>query len=188
MDDLIARLGEGCPDAESELYDLIYEDLHGQARAVLARLGPGDSLLQPTAIVSETYLRMRSGSWENGEHFAAVCGRAMRTVILDSYRRRNAGRRVPREKRVLLGMVADETHEPPHVNGDMLELLDEACAVLAKRSPSAAKLIDVRFFTGLGVTQVSELYGVPKRTMESRLAAAKAMLKQIISDLERRAS
>lgn len=185
LGELLARLREGCPTAESELYELIYDDLREQARATLARLGPGDSLLQPTAVVSEAYLRLRAGQWKDSHHFAAVCGRAMRSVILDHFRRRNAANRAPRARVLLHELIDRIPSKPPELDGDQISLIDDACRVLAARSPEAAKIIDVRFFTGLTVPQMATLYDIPVRTMESRLSAAKAMLKRIAVTLEK---
>lgn len=184
LDRALARAREGLPGAEDELFALVYEDLRNRARVVLARLGSRDSLLQATALVNEAYLRMRGKRWKNPAHFTAVSARAMRTIIIDYYRRRTAGKRIPRELTLRLGTLHDVSDPRVESTDAHLDLFTETCALLRKRSEQAAELIDIRYFTALSVLEIAELYGIPLRTMETKLATAKALFAATWKELE----
>jgi len=134
--------------------------------------------LQPTALVNEAYLRLRGIGdvpWHDRTHFYAIASRIMRRVLVDHARAKGAQKRGADAPRVLL---SDAYQEPLEASMDAAELidLDRALDELAVAEPRLAKLVELRFFGGLGVDEVSSLLGCSPRTAKRDWAFARAWL------------
>ena len=172
---LLHRVADGDAQAEGELYELLYQRLHGQAVAYMRRQGTSHTL-QATALVHETYLRLvrqRGADWKSRGHFLAVAAKAMRHVLVDHARGRQRERRRPPPHRVPTEGVPDE----PLDDCDEIIDLEEALKDLAKRDPEAARVIELRFFGGLTVSETAAVMGIAKRRVERRWTFARAWLK-----------
>jgi RNA polymerase sigma factor (TIGR02999 family) len=132
--------------------------------------------LQPTALVNEAYLRLVDGTrvdWQGKTHFYAVSARAMRRVLVQRARARQAKKRGGERLRVTLQGLGAE-----HRSGVDFLALDEALARLAKLHERQSKVVELRFFAGLDVEKVSATLRVPKRTVERDWTMARAWLKR----------
>ena len=93
---LLAQAGEGNQRACDQLFTLLYEDLYRRARREVDRAAKQDSL-QPTALLHEAYCKLvqsEGTSWKDRHHFMAVASKAMRCILVDAYRAKNAKKRV----------------------------------------------------------------------------------------------
>ena len=154
-------------------FDDAYEALRSLARAHF-RLQPASHTLQPTALVHEVYLRLASatgGPPSDGEHLLALASRAMRQVLVDHARKKNALKRGGATgARVTLSGVGTGDGE-----WDVLTLND-AIEHLAALEPRQAQIVELRFFGGLTVEQTAQALGVTERTVYLDWQMAKSWL------------
>ena len=153
----------------------LYDQLHALAGALM-REERDDHTLQPTALVNEAYLRLvdqREQSWENKSHFLAIASTAMRRVLLEHARARMAEKRGGGAERVTLFEVSSAMEERP----EALVALDEALEHFAEIDPQNARIVELRWFGGLEVSEVATLLGVSTRTVERGWRAARAWLR-----------
>ncbi len=161
-----------------ELLPLVYEDLRRIAQRQLNRDRSGHTL-NPTDLVHECYLNLVNGTrctWNDRAHFFAVAARAMRNVLIDYARRRNAQKRGGKRHRIPLEsrMIAEE--EPL---ADLLAL-DTALDMLGKRDPRLVQVVECRFFGGLTVEETAAALDVSPRTVHRDWTRAKAYLYQML--------
>lgn len=162
---LIRAASEGDEGASARLYERLYGDLRRLARARL-RAGGRDAILDTTAVVHEAYVRLvRAGSAQAGDRnqFLSYAARAIRSVVVDFVRERNAERRGG-------GAVDASLSEGALVaGGDDHEVLrvHEALDRLGRLDASLARLVEMRYFGGFGVSE---------RTVERQWLKARAFL------------
>jgi RNA polymerase sigma factor (TIGR02999 family) len=161
-----------------ELLPPLYEELRKLAAARMAREAPFQTL-QPTALVHEVWLRLtRSGEqrWQNRAHFFAAAAEAMRRILVERARRKRRLRHGGDQQRVELEQ-ANVMAEGEDAR--MLEL-DEALQALELQSPDQAQVVKLRFFAGLGNSEIATALGVSEKTVQRYWAHAKAWLYQRI--------
>lgn len=171
---LLVALRGGAPEALDELFPLVYAELRRAADHLLAREFYGHTL-QPTALVHEAYLKLvRSDAPDatSRTHFLGIAARAMRQILVDHARRRNAAKRGKGEAFVTLGDHADEAAP----DADTMIALDAALTELATMDERLAKVVELRFFGGLTEEQVAAALGVTSRTVQRDWAKARAWL------------
>ena len=142
----------------------VYERLRGLAHAYMSHERSGHTL-QPTALVHEAFLRIsQNTAAEGGEtrDIVPAAAMAMRRLLVESARRRNALKRGGRRMRVPLDDLATP-FEPEEV--DLLEL-DRALERLSKLDEQLARIVDLRFFAGMSTTEIAEVLDVSTRTVE----------------------
>jgi len=171
-----ARAGDD--DAQRLLYERVYDELHRMAHGRLRREGRKPTLLQTTELVNEAYLRLvgaEPGDWENRAHFFGAAVEAMRRILVEYARRRNAARRGGGQRPVTLSDVA--AHAPS------LDLvgLNEALDRLTEIRPRAAQIVGLRFFIGLTVQETADMIRVSPRTVDSDWKFASAWLRREVS-------
>jgi RNA polymerase sigma-70 factor, ECF subfamily len=179
-EDLTATLAavlDGQPGAVGRLMPILYERLRALAREQLQREDGGGAgqTLQPTALVHEAYLRLvdqRNTQWQSTAHFFAIAAQAMRRVLIDHARARNAEKRGGGRERVLL---EDAEAIAPAPDLDLLAL-DEALTRLAVEDELASKVVEMRFFAGMEVEAIAEVLSVSDRTVRRHWVYAKAWL------------
>ena len=161
--------------AAGELLPLVYDELRKLAAARMAEEKPGQTL-QPTALVHEAYVRLvggeQPGSWDNRGHFFVAAAEAMRRILVDSARRKKAGRRGGGRARVDLDDESVAAGDSPI---DILEL-DDLLDHLSRVNPRAAELVKLRFFAGLTGDQTAAALGISPRAVDSLWAYARAWL------------
>jgi RNA polymerase sigma factor (TIGR02999 family) len=174
---LLDRLSKGEQAAADELLPLIYAQLHDLASSLMAGRRPGDTL-QPTALVHEAYLKLLPGRvahWRDHEHFLALAAKAMRSVLVDHARRRRAqkrgddGKPLSLDEAILLAFEGRAT--------DLLAL-EEALERLSVVSERAARVVELRFFGGLGTDEIARSLEITPRTVERDWRTARAWLHQ----------
>ncbi len=170
---ILNRARHGDHDAASELLPLVYRELRQLASGYLSA-ERGNHTLQPTALVHEAYIHLigRTGEWKNRAHFLAASATAMRRVLIDHARARRAAKRGGGATRVSLhSEIADITRQDVQV----LEL-DGLLEQLAKLSARMAKIVELRFFAGMTISDVAEALGVSTTVVDDDWAVARAWL------------
>ncbi|MCP4203976.1 MAG: sigma-70 family RNA polymerase sigma factor [bacterium] len=171
---LLAQVRAGAPEAREELLGLVYEELRRIARGQLRRRN-GASLVT-TELVHEAFLKLYAGPGADAKdraHFLALAATAMRQVLIDHFRARQA------EKRG--GGVEVATLETFHGasledRGSMVVALHEALERLEGFDPRLARIVECRFFGGMTEDEIAEALSVSKRTVSREWRQAKAWL------------
>jgi RNA polymerase sigma-70 factor (ECF subfamily) len=177
--DLTAMLSEvraGCPDAKNRLIQAIHGEMGRSAGGMMRRERP-DHTLEVDALVNEVVLRLLSGGAleeiSNGRKLRAATAQAMRHVLVDHARRRNAGKREGRRARVPL----DDVLAGFESKGlDVIDLY-QALESLAQAYPRQADVVTLRFLDGLTILEVAETLGVSDTIVESDWRFARAWLR-----------
>jgi RNA polymerase sigma factor (TIGR02999 family) len=156
---------------------LVYAELRAIGARHLGAERPGHTL-QPTALVNEAYLRLRGLGgvpWHDRTHFFAIASRIMRRLLVDHARAKMAQKRGSDAPRVV---VSEGLHEEiqPSLDAEQLIDLDRALDELAAEAPRLARLVELRFFSGLGIDEASSLLGCSTRTAKRDWAFARAWL------------
>jgi RNA polymerase sigma factor (TIGR02999 family) len=187
MSDITRLLGDaaaGDRKAAAELLPLVYEELRKLAAARMADERPGHTL-DATALVHEAYLRLAGGgreapeSWENRGHFFAAAAEAMRRILVESARKKNAQKRGGGPARPII----DPDQLPaPDDDPDRWIDLDHVLTAFAAVDPDAAELAKLRIFAGLSVEQAGAALGVPRATAFRAWTYARAWLTAALAD------
>lgn len=173
--EILSRIESGDPIAAEELLPLVYDELRKLATARLARERTGHTL-QATALVHEAYLRLiqnqGAGQWSSKGHFFGAAAEAMRRILVEQARRKKSRRGGGHVHRCELEDVEIAAPEP---SADILAVND-ALERLEQMDHVAAKLVKLRYFTGLTIPQAAEVLGVSRATAERYWAYARAWL------------
>jgi len=171
---LLEQWRQGRGEALDELVPYIYAELHRLATHELHQERAGHTL-QPTALVNEVYLRLAGGAapaLENRRHFYAIAARLMRQILVDHARRHLSGKRG--EGAPLLSL--DDALGGPATSALEFTALDEALERLAQIEERKARLIELRYFTGLSIEECAGVIGVSVASVYRDLAFATAFL------------
>ncbi len=156
-----------------ELFSLAYEELRRLAASV--RRGDSRATINPTALVNEAFLKLAAspplGSLSR-LHFKRIAARAMRQVLVEAARRRNAHRRGDG----MAPVTFDEALDQPAAGSEQLLALDAALRELGRLNPRQAAIVESRYFGGLEVTETAQLLEVSEATVLREWRAAKAWL------------
>jgi RNA polymerase sigma factor (TIGR02999 family) len=157
----------------AELTPLVYRELRQIAAAYLRRERPGQTL-QATALVHEAYLRLAgAGSpWRDERHFVGIAARSMRQILVDRARARGAQKRWAELDRVTLSASLAAATDPE----SMLPAVDEALTRLEQIDPEQARIVELRYFVGLGIEEAAAALGISPATLKRRWALARAWL------------
>ena len=172
---LLPDIAAGSREAKNQLFELVYDELRGMARAKMAR-EPEDHTLQPTALVNEVYMKLfadRNLKAPNRAYFFAAAAEAMRQVLVDHARKRRAEIHGGNLRRTPIDAVLDALTTSQQV--DMLALHEalERLEGFGKRQYEAMML---RFFGGLKNEEVAEHLKVSVSTVEKDWKIARAWL------------
>ncbi len=166
-------------DAVDALFSATYRELRQLARARL-RSGGRNTLLDTTALVHESYLRLsRAGDVEfpDRPRFLVYAGRVMRSVIVDFARQRVAERRGGEAAHVTFTVqLADGGAAGEAEILRVHEALDE----LAKVDERMAKVVEMRYFGGLTEVEIAEALGVTDRTVRRDWEHARLFLAEAL--------
>ncbi len=176
---LLRAWGRGEGGALEELLPLVYGELHRQAERYMRAQAPGHTL-QTTDLVHEAYLRLvdREGGandWQGRAHFMAVASKAMRSVLVDHARARQAAKRGGPARALTMGAAGDVAGREPEVD---VMALDEALTKLAVLDPRQAQVVELRYFGGLGIDEAAQVLGVSHATVERDWRTAKLWLRR----------
>jgi RNA polymerase sigma factor (TIGR02999 family) len=176
---ILSAIEQGDPRAAEQLLPLVYEELRKLAAQKMAQEAPGQTL-QATALVHEAYLRLvddaKAEQWNSRGHFFAAAAEAMRRILVDQARRKQADKRGGQGRRVPLD-DADLGYASP---ADELLDIDEALTRLAAEDPQAARLIQLRYFAGLSIEDAAEVVGISRSTAYENWSYARVRLKTLL--------
>jgi RNA polymerase sigma factor (TIGR02999 family) len=181
---LLHAWNAGDADARDRLVALVYADLRRRAAAQLRRERRGESL-QPTALVSEAYLRLvdqRRIVWQNRGQFFGVACQMMRRILVDRARAHRMAKRSGQWARVTLD---ERLKAGAPIDVDVLDL-DAALTRLAEFDPRRSQLAELRFFGGLSLHEAGEALGISIATAERDWQAARAWLLKELRGEKRR--
>jgi len=165
---------DGDRSALDKLVPVVHAELHRIAHHYM-NLERKDHVLQTTALVNEAYIRLvdaRQQHWRNRAHFFAVSAQVMRQILVDFARSRHSRKRGGQAQQVSL-------HEAQLLsdNKDIdLIALDEALDALAAFDKRKCRVVELRFFGGLGMEEIAEVLKVARSTVLLDLRFAKAWL------------
>jgi RNA polymerase sigma factor (TIGR02999 family) len=171
---ILSAMEQGDPKVADELLPLVYEELRKLAAARMARENPGHTL-QPTALVHEAWLRLvgdENVRWDGRAHFFGAAAEAMRRILIDRARRRNASRHGGDQQRVDLQAV--EIAAPD--DDDELLAVNEALEKFAAQDRLKAELVKLRYFAGLTIEEAAQVLRISEPTAKRYWTFAKAWL------------
>ena len=172
---LLKDWSEGNQAALDELMPLVYEELRRQASQYLRKERQGHTL-QTTALIHEAYLRLAGQNeieWQNRNHFFAIASTAMRRILVDHARTRHREKRggkaedIPLDDALMIGVSQKSVD---------LVALDEALVRLERLDPRQAKVVELRFFSGLTNEETANVLAVSNATVRNDWIMAKAWL------------
>jgi len=172
---VLDRAQRGDAKAAEELLPLVYEELRRVAAARMAN-GVAGNTLQPTALVHEAWLRLAvkeaEARYQNRTHFFAAAAEAMRHILIDRARRKQAARHGGELQRV----EADVFEIAGPEDDDELLAVNEALARLAQADLAKAELVKLRYFVGMTIEETAAALDISEPTAKRRWALAKAWL------------
>jgi RNA polymerase sigma factor (TIGR02999 family) len=178
---ILSDLAQGDAHAAEQLLPLVYDELRKLAAARMAEEAPGNTL-NATALVHEAYLRLveptDDARWDNRGHFFAAAAEAMRRILVEAARRKRREKHGGDRARLDLDAVEPTAPDPR----DDLVALDAALTKLEAADPQAAKLVELRHFTGLSVAEAALALGISPRTADRVWSFARAWLHRELTD------
>jgi RNA polymerase sigma factor (TIGR02999 family) len=173
---ILSAIEQGDAQAAERLLPLVYDELRRLAAHKMRKEKPGQTL-EATALVHEAYLRLLDNGvaahWNSRGHFFAAAAEAMRRILIESARRKQAQRHGGGCQRVDLAEIDLASGTTP----DELIALDESLSKLADDDPLAAKIAMLHVFAGLSVEQAGETLGIPRATAYRQWTFARAWLR-----------
>ncbi len=176
---LLDRWSDGAPEALDELIPLVFNDVRELARRALAK-EPRGHTLQPTALVSEVYLRLegrRSVQWANREQFFGFLSQLIRRILIDHAR----GRQRAKRGSGIRPLALDDVVGLAKTRHGELIALDDALKDLGGLDPRQARIVEMRFFIGLTHEQIAEVLGVSLSTVNREWKTARMWLERALS-------
>jgi RNA polymerase sigma-70 factor, ECF subfamily len=174
---LLVAWSDGDATAGEQLLAAIYEELHRQAGRAMRRENEVHTL-QATALVHEAYLRLidqRRVHWRSRAHFFGVAAQMMRRVLVDHARARLASKRGGELQQVTLTGIGGGEVDDASI--EVLALHD-ALERLATLDAQQARLVELRYFGGLGIDETAQALGVSPATVKREWAVARAWLRR----------
>jgi RNA polymerase sigma factor (TIGR02999 family) len=172
---ILREWSEGNREALERLLPLVYNELHRQASRYLRRERPGHTL-QTTALINEAYLKLieqKNVAWQGRTHFFALAANAMRQILVDYARTKHRLKRGGEMQKLhldeALAIAADER------NIDLMAL-DEALTRLEKIDRQQARIVELRYFSGLSLEETAEALHISRATAAREWAMARAWL------------
>jgi RNA polymerase sigma-70 factor (ECF subfamily) len=172
---LLVEWQNGNQDALDSLIPLVYRELRAIAGRYLSRESPSHTL-QSTALVHEAYVRLigqQRMRWQNRAQFFGIAAQMMRRILVDHARHQSRDKRGGPATKLSLD-EAMATAEPQS-DVDLLAL-DEALTSLALIDPRGARIIELRFFSGLTLEETAEVLSISAGTVKRDWSAARAWL------------
>ena len=172
---LLREWADGDASALDQLMPLVYEELHRQA-ARFRRHERQDHTLQTTAIIHEAYLKLidqRQVQWQNRSHFFAIASIAMRRVLVNYAKSRHREKRGGQNEKLpldeaALGVIDEGSRE-------VIEL-DQALTRLASLDEQQARIVELRYFSGLSLEETAEVLHISRATVARDWSMARAWL------------
>ena len=175
---LLIAWNNGDQAALEQLVPMVHTELYRLARRYMGQERAGH-LLQPTALVNEAYMRLidwKNVEWKNRAHFFGVSAQLMRRILVDFARQRprlagNTAAHVSLDEDLTVGLG----------QSDDMVALDDALSNLAKMDERKSRIVEMRFFGGLGNEEIAEVLGISTITVIREWNKAKAWLYRELS-------
>lgn len=174
MSEVKSTSQDGDAMTADKLLAVLYEELRALAAQKMARENSGQTL-QATALVHEAWLRLggdKQPAWQNRAHFFAAAAEAMRRILVDNARRKNADRHGGKRERITFEGL--ELAAP--MDDDQLLAVHEALDRLAAHDSVKAELVKLKFFAGLTTEEAANLLNISEPTAKRYWAYARAWL------------
>jgi RNA polymerase sigma factor (TIGR02999 family) len=175
---LLHEWSNGQPQALPRLMEIVYPELHRIAAHYLSRERQGHTL-QPTALVSEAYLRLAQHApgkqWTDRTHFFAVSARIVRAVLVDHARARHSVKRGADAQAIEFS--EDAAVEAPAPLVDLLDL-DAALTALEQRDAQQSRIVELRHFAGLSIEETAGVLNVSPSTVKRDWVIAKTWIRR----------
>ncbi len=172
---VLSAIEQGDPHAAEELLPLVYDQLRRLAAEKLAQEKPGQTL-QATALVHEAYIRLvdveKAQHWNSRGHFFKAAAEAMRRILVERARKKGRLKRGVGFRRLAL----EELDLAGDACGEQLLAFDESIEKLAAEDATAAELVKLLYYAGLGIEQAAEALGISIATGYRHWAYARAWL------------
>lgn len=167
------------PNATDAEHGALYIELVKIARSELARHKRG-ATLDTRSLVHETWIKLCHDNPEffaNRKRFYATAAQAMRHVVIDYARARQTQRRGSGAEVLSLDAIGVQPIELD-AQVEQLVQIDTALQRLSQADPRLVQIVELRFFSGLGVTEIAELLGISEPTVKRDTRMAKAFLER----------
>jgi RNA polymerase sigma factor (TIGR02999 family) len=174
--DLLTEAIRGDQTAVNALFETLYIELRRLAKDHLRDERP-DHTLQPTALVHEVYLRLTRGRpvlWQNRAQFFSIASQVMRHILVDHARKHAAGKRGDGASKLSLDDAIDMASNR---NIDLVAL-DDALVTLSALDAEQSKIVELRFFGGLSISEIAEALGTSEKTVSRKWKTARLWLHQ----------
>jgi RNA polymerase sigma factor (TIGR02999 family) len=171
---------QGAPRGEAgELFQRCYRELHRLARRQL-QLGPRHAGLSATTLLHEAYLHLSDSDavFADRQQFFAYAARAMRGLVIDFLRERQAQKRGGAFEFVTLDTEVEDT--APAL--DAVEQLGDALQELEHSDAALAQLVDLKFFCGFSFAEIAAMRSVSERTVQRDWAKARLVLRHLVGE------
>jgi RNA polymerase sigma factor (TIGR02999 family) len=172
--ELLHSWHSGDETARDRLVPLVYGELHRLARMQLARERGGHTL-QPTALVHEAYLRLRSHrhlDWQGRTHFFALAATTMRRILISHARKHRA---VKRGHGGVAVTLCEEHAMTAACDVDLIAL-DAALSELERLDRRQCRVVEMRYFGGLTIEETADALGISPATVKLDWSLARAWL------------
>jgi RNA polymerase sigma factor (TIGR02999 family) len=172
---LLARWNADQPGAGDAVLARVYDELRRLAGGYLRDSG-AQVTLQPTALVNEALMKLLGGpvDWDSRAHFFGAAARAMRQVLVDAARRRLADKRGGGAVHLTLGVAESQS---PVEDAELVELV-AALARLEALDAQQARIVELRYFTGLSIDETAAVLGLHPSAVNREWAMARAWLRR----------
>lgn len=173
---LLIEIRSGQSEAYNTLFSIVYDQLKDMARYHL-RAGSMNSnqTLSKTGLVHEVYIKLidyKKGDWENRAHFYAIASQCMRHILVDLSRKKTAEKRGGKLRNLTLheDQISIEEHAEKLI--DLNRLIDE----MAEFDKRKSRIVEMRFFAGMTIPEISEVLNVSARTVDRDWLKARTWL------------
>lgn len=181
--ELIRHAEAGEPSAADRLFTALYGDLHRLAERQLAQRG-GQLTLGATTLLHEAYISMaarENAAYPDRARFMAYAARAMRGLVIDYVRNRQAQKRGGAFHITGINTLTPIANADAHGGADV-EALGEALEVLTTLDRALAELVDLHFFCGFGFGEIAAMREVSERTVQRDWRKARLLLRRVLGD------
>ena len=175
--------GEAAP--ADEVFPLLYDELRKRAHSFLRRERPGHTL-QTTALINETYIKLREQrniEWESRAHFFAICATLMRRILVDYAKTRHRAKRGGGAFHLPIDAMTLPAQQSSGVD---LLALDDALSRLAEIDLEQARIVELRYFSGFSIEDTAAVLGISPSTVKREWRSAKAWLRHELDKGEAR--
>ncbi len=177
---LLHEWKQGKKEAFDKLFPFVYDELRRRASAYLRNERQGHTL-QTTALVNEAYLKLVDKSevdYEDRNHFFAIAANAMRRILVDHARTRKREKRGGKDENLPIDQAKFSSSNEKSVD---LVALDDALNRLAEFDERQAKIVELKYFSGMTIEETADVLGISNVTVRRDWNIAKAWLRYEIT-------